>query len=102
MSDVSLSVSDALVEMVAHLVAQRVAGLLAEHAGEMTPWMTTDEAIEYTRIPAGTFEKLSARGRIPFHAADSGRRKLYHRDELDAFLGYERRPVNRMMRLDAA
>jgi excisionase family DNA binding protein len=65
--------------------------------------MTTDEAIEYTRILAGTFEKLSARGRIPFHAADSGRRKLYHRDELDAFLGYERRAsTSRILRLDAA
>jgi excisionase family DNA binding protein len=80
MSDVSLSVSDALVETVAHLVAERVAALLTERAAGTTPWMTTDEAIEYTRIPAGTFEELSARGRIPFHAADSGRRKRYHRD----------------------
>ena len=65
--------------------------------------MTTDEAIAYTRIPAGTFEKLSARGRIPFHTAESGRRKLYHREELDSFLGYERRgAATRAMRLDAA
>lgn len=33
-----------------------------------------DEAIEYTRIPAGTFRKLVAAGRLPAHG---GRRKLY-------------------------
>ena len=39
-----------------------------------------EEAIAYTRIPAGTFRKLVAAGRIPAHG---GRRKLFHRDELD-------------------
>jgi hypothetical protein len=36
MSDVSLSVSDALVETVAHLVAERVAALLTERAAGTT------------------------------------------------------------------
>jgi excisionase family DNA binding protein len=71
-----------------------------------TPWMTTDEAIAYTRIPAGTFDKLAARGRIPSHSADGGRRKLYHREELDRYLGYARprRPGHgrRLMSADAA
>jgi excisionase family DNA binding protein len=39
----------------------------------------------YTRVPAGTFRKWVAAGRIPAHG---GRRKLFHRDELDAALGH--------------
>jgi len=44
-----------------------------------------DEAIAYTRIPAGTFRKWVAIGRIPAHG---GRRKLFHRDERDDALGH--------------
>jgi excisionase family DNA binding protein len=47
--------------------------------------MAMEEAIACTRIPAGTFRKWVAAGRIP---ALGGRRKLFHRDELDAALGY--------------
>jgi len=47
--------------------------------------MAMEEAIAYTRIPAGTFRKWVAAGRVPSHG---GRRKLFHRDELDAALGY--------------
>jgi hypothetical protein len=36
-------------------------------------------------IPAGTFRKWVAAGRIASHG---GRRKLFHRAELDAALGY--------------
>ena len=46
-----------------------------------SPWMRSDEAIAYTRIPAGTFRKWVADGRLPAHG---GRRKLFHREELDA------------------
>jgi hypothetical protein len=34
-----------------------------------------DAAIEYTQIPAGTFRKMTADGRIPSHGS---RRKLFH------------------------
>jgi excisionase family DNA binding protein len=47
--------------------------------------MAMEEAIAYTRIPAGTFRKLVAAGRLPAHG---GRRKLFHRDELDIALGH--------------
>lgn len=60
MGDLSLSVSSELVETVAQQVAQRAAALLAPRVAATTPWMTTDEAVAYTRIPIGTFEK--ARG----------------------------------------
>ena len=50
-----------------------------------TPWMLMEEAIDYTRVPEGTFRKWVAEGRIPAHG---GKRKLFHREELDAALGY--------------
>jgi excisionase family DNA binding protein len=68
-------------------VATRVAAQLADRIAtdQATPWMDMAEAIAYTRIPAGTFRKWVAAGRLPAHG---GRRKLFHRAELDAALGY--------------
>jgi len=74
---------DRLVDEVATRVAAEVAHRIASEAS--SPWMAMEEAIAYTRIPAGTFRKWVAAGRIPAHG---GRRKLFHRDELDAVLGY--------------
>jgi excisionase family DNA binding protein len=66
-------------------VAARVAARLADRLPppNASPWMAMNEAITYTRIPPGTFRKLVAAGRLPVHG---GRRKLFHRDELDAAL----------------
>jgi excisionase family DNA binding protein len=71
----------------AETVAQHVADLLREHLDREreSPWMLMEEAIDYTRVPAGTFRKWVADGRIPAHG---GKRKLFHRAELDAALGY--------------
>ena len=75
---------DRLADEVAARVAARLAdGIASEPA---SPWMAMEEAIAYTRIPAGTFRKWVAAGRIPAHG---GRRKLFHRDELDAALGHD-------------
>lgn len=106
MTDFTLPIPNELIERVAEGIAERAFDLFAERMAADTPWMTTEEAIAYTRIPAGTFDKLAARGRIPSHSADGGRRKLYHRDELDRFLGYARRQApdgaRKLMRADAA
>jgi excisionase family DNA binding protein len=74
---------DQLADEVATRVAARLAERIASEAS--SPWMAMDEAIAYTRIPAGTFRKLVAAGRIPSHG---GRRKLFHRAEVDAALGH--------------
>jgi excisionase family DNA binding protein len=68
-------------------VAARVAAQLADRIARETssPWMGMEEAIAYTRIPPGTFRKLVAAGHMPAHG---GRRKLFHRDEVDAALGH--------------
>jgi excisionase family DNA binding protein len=74
-------------DLLADEVATRVAARLAERIASQasSPWMAMDEAIAYTRIPPGTFRKLVAAGRIPSHG---GRRKLFHRAEVDAALGH--------------
>jgi excisionase family DNA binding protein len=73
---------DQLAGEVAARVAARLADRIAAQAHHF-PWMSMDEAIAYTRIPEGTFRKLVAAGPLPAHG---GRRRLFHRDELDAAL----------------
>lgn len=74
---------DKLVDELATRVAVELADRIASEAP--SPWMAMEEAIAYTRVPAGTFRKWVAAGRIPAHG---GRRKLFHRYELDAALGF--------------
>jgi hypothetical protein len=88
-----VEIPDALLNALAHRLAEQLAGQLADHlAGavlsEGSPWMRFEEAVEYTRVPVGTFRKLSAEGTFPAHG---GKRKVYHRQELDtALLGLSR------------
>ncbi len=72
-----------LADELAALVAKRLEGQIG--APEPSPWMCMADAITYTGIPPGTFRKWVAEGRIPSHG---GRRRLFHRAELDAALGY--------------
>ncbi len=75
---------DRLLDELATRVAAEVAERIASEPA--SPWMTMEEAIAYSRVPEGTFRKWVAAGRIPAHG---GRRKLFHRAELDAALGYD-------------
>ena len=77
---------DRLVDEVATRVAAELAGRALQPRS--SPWMQMEEAIEYSRIPAGTFRKWVAAGRIPAHG---GRRKVFHREEIDAALGFDPR-----------
>ena len=74
---------DRLADELATLVARRLEGLIG--SPEPSPCMCMADAIAYTGVPAGTFRKWVAEGRIPSHG---GRRRLFHRAELDAALGY--------------
>jgi hypothetical protein len=62
-------------------IAHRAAELVLEARRNPSPWMTRPEAAAYTRLPESRLEK--DRG-FPCHR--EGRRVLYHRDELDAYL----------------
>jgi excisionase family DNA binding protein len=84
---VSIEVPDGFIDALADQLAPRLADRLASGAptpSGSSPWLTVQEAAEYTRIALGTFRKLSADGTFTAHG---GKRKVYHRDELDEALG---------------
>jgi excisionase family DNA binding protein len=74
---------DRLADELATLVAERLKGQIG--SPEPSPRMGMADVIAYTGIPAGTFRKWVAEGRIPSHG---GRRRVFHRAELDAALGH--------------
>ncbi|MBV8941868.1 MAG: hypothetical protein JO342_05330 [Solirubrobacterales bacterium] len=77
--------TDELAERLLERIAERLPSLLRANQETSTPWLTTTEAIAYTKLPEGTFRKLAACGKIPSHG---GRTKLFYRPELDqALLG---------------
>jgi hypothetical protein len=86
-----IEVPGAFLDSLADRLAPRLADRMADQLGlpalsEGSPWMTFEEAVEYTRVPTGTFRKLSADGTFTAHG---GKRKVYHRQELDsALVGY--------------
>jgi hypothetical protein len=92
-----LELPDAALHALADAVARRVSAKLDELQPGPSPWLTREEAIAYTRLPKGTFDKRAASGEFPSHG---GRTKVFHRAELDAALGYagggEARPWRRV------
>ncbi len=81
-----IEIPGAFLDALAHGLASRLAEQMANQLAalhEGSPWMTFEEAVEYARVPAGTFRKLSADGTFTAHG---GKRKIYHRQELDAAL----------------
>jgi len=78
-----VEVSDALLDALADKLASKVADQLAIPPLPVSPWMTFEELAAYTKIAKGTLRKLSAEGTFKTHG---GKRKLYHREEVDAAL----------------
>jgi hypothetical protein len=68
-----------LEETIREIVRQEVAAALAP--GTSSPWMKREAAARYLGVPVSRLEKSKA---IPCHR--EGRRVLYHRAELDAYL----------------
>jgi excisionase family DNA binding protein len=78
MSDpLALPLPDELVEA----IAQRAAEIVVEELGDGSPWLTREAAARYLSLPVSRLEKDK---QIPCYR--EGRRVLYHRDELDAYL----------------
>lgn len=53
-------------------------------AAVLSPWLTAAEAGVYMRCGTGRIQKMTSARVIPVHR--EGRRVLYRRDELDAFI----------------
>jgi hypothetical protein len=81
--EVAAAALDLLVAELATRLAPRVAEIVHRDLPASSPWLTTIEAIEYSRLPDGTFRKLAACGKIPSHG---GRAKVFFRPEIDQAL----------------
>jgi Protein of unknown function (DUF3631) len=78
---VSEPISFPIPEELVEVIAERAAEMVVEELGNGSPWLTREAAARYLSLPVSRLEKDK---QIPCHR--EGRRVLYHRDELDAYL----------------
>jgi len=75
-----LSSTDAELDRLAELLAERVAA----RVGTGSPWLSAHGAAAYLICPESRIRKLTMTGELPCHR--DGRRVLYRREELDAYV----------------
>ena len=84
MTELALPVPPELVDA----IAERAAELLEERVSTIwdtaSPWLYVDEAADYLRCSRQRVYDLKSSGRIV--SAQDGKRSLFHRDVLDAYL----------------
>jgi excisionase family DNA binding protein len=56
--------------------------LASPTADPASPWLSVTEAAEHLRVSERTLQRMAGRGRV--RSSTIGRRRLYHRDDLDA------------------
>jgi excisionase family DNA binding protein len=83
MSELGITFPDELLDAIAERVASRI-GARERAAGINTPWLTQEQAAAYLGCSASRIKTLTVADAIPHHR--DGRRPLYHRDELDAYV----------------
>ena len=86
MSELAALFGPEVVAAIGRFVDERVEAAVAERqtGSNSTPWLTVSEAAEHLRTSERTIQRLLKRGRI--HSSTIGRRRLLHRDELDAYV----------------
>lgn len=85
MSDLRALLSDQLVVAIEALIEERVgAALSARETLDGSPWLSVADAATFLGVSERTVGRLLERGRI--RSTHVGRRRLMHRDELDAYL----------------
>lgn len=65
-------------------VAEQAAAILSERQAMTTPWLDTKRAAAYLACSAGRIHDLVQLGKL--EPRRDGRRLLFHRDNLDAYL----------------
>jgi excisionase family DNA binding protein len=81
---VSIEVSDELVER----IAQRAAEIVADRQPNASTWLNTESAAKYIDAPVSRVHDLVGLGRIV--PRRDGRRLLFRRQDLDAYLEEQR------------
>lgn len=57
-----------------------------EKSTTTSPWLSIDDLAEYVRSPKGTIYRWRYLGEGPPARGQAGRRPLYHREDVDAWL----------------
>jgi excisionase family DNA binding protein len=78
---VRIEFPDSLLERLAELIAARINTRTADIS---SPWLTAAQAADYLSCSVSRIRSLTLTGELPHHR--DGRRPLYHRGELDAFI----------------
>jgi excisionase family DNA binding protein len=81
---VRLELPDQLLDDLADAVAARLAEREAQQAGRSSPWLSAEQAADYLACPISRVRKLTMTRELPAHR--DGRRVLYRREELDAYV----------------
>jgi excisionase family DNA binding protein len=76
-----IEISDIFLERLANLIAARIN---AGDSSSASPWMTAAQAARYLGCSVSRVRTLTLTGELPSHR--DGRRPLYHREELDAYV----------------
>ena len=86
MSDLARALVQELAENPVALdqLADQLAERVAARVGARSPWLSADEAASYLSCPLSRVRRLTMTGDLPVHR--DGRRVLYRREELDAFI----------------
>jgi excisionase family DNA binding protein len=82
-SDLRDAFAPEVVEAIERLVDERVAAALTEREHvEPSPWLTIEESAEYLRVSTRLLFRLLSTNELD--SVTLGRRRLLHRDDLDA------------------
>ena len=83
-SELTLTVPDELLDMLARRIAQLVSDREPQASG--SPWFDVEAALEYLPFSRDQLYKLTAAKAIPFRKKRDGQGLLFHRGELDRWL----------------
>ncbi len=84
-SELTLTVPDELIDVLARRVA-RLVGDKLETQASVSPWLDVEAALEYLPFSRDQLYKLTSARAIPFRKKRDGQGLLFHRGELDRWL----------------
>jgi excisionase family DNA binding protein len=73
-----------LLDVIDEFVAEGLRAALADLTPNGSPWLSLAQAANYLGVSERTVERGLARGRL--RSSSIGRRRLLHRDDLDAYV----------------
>jgi predicted DNA-binding transcriptional regulator AlpA len=90
--EITLTVPEALLDMLAERVARRVAARL-EQPPPASPWLDVEGALAFLPFSRDQLYKLTSAKAIPFRKKRGGQGLLFHRGELERWLEAEYEPT---------